>query len=196
MKTLVIHPDDRTTDFLKTIYEGKGYTVITDRRLDIKDIIKKIKKHNRIMMMGHGCPYGLLMYTEIFMNPHFIKLLKTKECVCIWCNSDKYVEREGLHGFYTGMFISEVGEAWYYGIKIDQEGINYSNNLFVQLMKDIIESPNILTEIKSSYVGDSEVIKFNNDRLYYYDGNYNGDELDLKGEVKSSNFHNNEFLIN
>ena len=29
-KVLVIHPDDRTTDMLKAVYEGKGYDVISD----------------------------------------------------------------------------------------------------------------------------------------------------------------------
>ena len=32
-KVLVIHPDDRSTDMLKAIYEGKGYDVITDPRI-------------------------------------------------------------------------------------------------------------------------------------------------------------------
>ena len=27
---LVIHPSDKTTDFLKRVYDGKGYDVITD----------------------------------------------------------------------------------------------------------------------------------------------------------------------
>jgi hypothetical protein len=167
MKTLVIHPDDRTTDFLKTIYEGKGYTVITDRRLDLKDIIKKIKKHDRIMMLGHGCPYGLLLFTPIFMDKEFIKVLRTKDCVCIWCRANEYVEREGIRGFYTGMFISEVYEASYYGIKVSQDNVTLSNEFFSFLLRDRIDHPEVLTEMKESYTGNCEVIKFNNARLYY-----------------------------
>lgn len=148
------------------------------------------------MMMGHGCPYGLLGYVDIFMSTDFVELLRTKDCVCIWCNADKYVEREGIRGFYTGMFISEVGEARFYGIDADQETVTYSNMLFVNLMKDIIEDSNVLAEIKSSYVGDSLVIKFNNDRLYYRKNNIIEPEFDLKGEIKISDFDTNEFLIN
>lgn len=194
MKTLVIHPDDRTTDFLEIIYKGKGYTVITDRKLYKSDLMKQIKKHDRIIMMGHGCPWGLLGFTYIFMEPDFIDLLRTKDCVCIWCNADKYVEQYGIRGFYTGMFISEVGEARYYGIDADQETVTYSNMLFVNLMKDIIESPKLLTEIKSSYVGDSPIIKFNNDRLYYRKDNIIRTDFDLKGKVKLSNFSDEELL--
>lgn len=167
MKTLVLHPKDRTTDFLDIIYKGKGYTVITDWRITKSELMKAIKKHDRIMMMGHGCPWGLLGYTKIFMSPDFIELLRTKDCVCIWCNADKYVEREGIRGFYTGMFISEVSEAGYYRIDADQETVTYSNMLFVNLMRDMVESQNVLNEIKSSYIGDCPVIRFNNDRLYY-----------------------------
>ena len=191
MKTLVIHPDDRSTDFLKVIYEGKGYTVETDREIlrSPKQVKELIKKHDRIMMMGHGHPYGLF-FTCI--NPEMVYLLREKECVCIWCNADKFVERYGLRGFYTGMFISEVGEAGYFRIETTQEKIDYSNNLFVEHLREVIDSPNVLTEIKSSYVGECPVIKFNNERLYYKIDNsviesprefvmFDDDELDPAG---------------
>lgn len=167
MKTLVIHPDDRSTDFLKQIYDGKGYTVLTDRNISPIHLMRKVRQFDRIMMLGHGCPYGLLNFTDTFMNSRFIDILRTKECVCIWCNADKYVERFGLKGFYTGMFISEVGEAHYFGITIGQNEVTYSNELFGQLMREMVESPNVLQEIKTTYVGECPVIKFNNERLYY-----------------------------
>lgn len=194
--TLVIHPDDRSTDFLDIIYKDKGYDVIRDWKIRKNDLMRHIKQHDRIMMMGHGCTYGLLGYINIFMSSDFVKLLRTKDCVCIWCNADQYVEREGIKGFYTGMFISEVFEAKYFGIDVEQEVVTDSNMLFVNLMKDMIESPNVLTEIKSSYVGDSPVIKFNNSRLYYRKNNIIEPEFDLKGEVKCSDFSSDELLIN
>lgn len=171
MKTLVLHPADRSTDFLKTIYKDKGYTIITDWKIKKSDLMEQIKNHDRIMMMGHGCPWGLLGYTNIFMSKDFVELLRTKDCVCIWCNADQYVEREGIKGFYTGMFISDVSEAGCRQIITTQDKVTYSNNLFAELMKDIVESPNLLIEIKSSYVGDCPVIKFNNERLYYKEDN-------------------------
>jgi hypothetical protein len=167
MKTLVIHPDDRSTDFLKKIYEGKDWTIITDHDAcrSRKVITNLIKKHDRIVMMGHGYPGGLF-YTCI--NPDIVYLLREKFCVCIWCHADKFVEHYDLHGFYTGMFVSEVSEASYYGIDIDQANVSYSNYYFARLMNDFIDSENVLNEIKSSYTDDdNKVIQFNNDRLYY-----------------------------
>lgn len=169
MKTLVIHPDDRSTDFLDIIYKDKGYTVIRTWGAPMSELRKQVRKHSRIMFMGHGGPYGLFGYTKQLQDPDFIEMLKKKECVCIWCNADKYVERVGLCGFYTGMFISEVGEADYFGFCKTREEINYSNQLFVRNFRDVMDSPTILQEIKTRYSGDCGVIKFNNDRLYYTD---------------------------
>jgi hypothetical protein len=171
MKTLVLHPEDPTTAFLDIIYKDKGYTVITDRYIGLKQLKSAIRKHDRIMMMGHGCPYGLLGFTRMFMDRTFIRLLRTKDCVCIWCNADRYVEREGIRGFYTGMFISEIGEAYANRIIATQEEVTHSNYLFVRHYREVENSPDVLNEIKTLYDGDSPVIKFNNNRLYYRDDN-------------------------
>ena len=195
MSTLVIHPDDRTTDFLKTIYEGKGYTVITDRMLSITHILKQIRLHDRIMIMGHGGPGGLLGYFQLFQTPEFIQLLRQKQCVCIWCHAKQYVERFGITGFYTDMFISEVSEAYYFGIHVDQARIDYSNNLFSKVMRELIEYPIILEEVKALYNGDCEVIKFNNDRLYYTDKPiYPTPVLNLESKKQLNDFQTNKLI--
>ena len=171
-KTLVIHPKDSTTTFLSKIYRGRGFTVITDiYDYSDKEIMEEVKKHDRIMIMGHGCPQGLLGRTKLFMNQKFIDILKQKFCICIWCNADKYVEREGLYGFYTGMIISEVNEALYYDIYVDQSTVDESNKLFTEaIKKSIYKKKDIVEEAKKIYVTtDNPVIQFNQQRLYYRD---------------------------
>jgi hypothetical protein len=175
MKTLVIHPKDKSTEFLKEIYLGKGWTINNDIYGSRKKVIEQIKEHDRIIMMGHGCPSGLF-YTPI--RPDLVYLLRKKECVCIWCNADKFVLRYGLKGFYTGMFISEVGEARYFNIDATQEEVDYSNDLFTKAVTKYIDSKDMWSQIIEAYRGDDLVIQYNNQRLYYYDGNYDGDELD------------------
>ena len=60
MKTLVIHPDDRSTDFLKPIYSDiTDATVLNGRGIDKKEVYELIKEHERIIMLGHGSPGGL-----------------------------------------------------------------------------------------------------------------------------------------
>ena len=179
MKTLVIHPADRSTDFLKEIYEGKGYTVVTDKNIlrTPLEVKKLIKDHGRIMMMGHGYPGGLF-FTCI--NPEMVYLLREKLCICIWCNADKFVEKYKLKGFYTGMFISEVGEAKYFGIEATQERIDNSNNLFASEFRKYESLITVHQLIKEHYNSfECPVIQFNNDRLYDSDDDTDSMERDL-----------------
>jgi len=167
MKTLVIHPDDRSTDFLSQIYEGRDFTVENRHKgedYSKNEFIQQVKDHDRIIMMGHGYPGGLFMS---HVNPEAVDLLREKECVCIWCNADQFVNRYGLKGFYTGMFISEVSEAGWFKIKTDQADVDISNELFTRLVTENIDNENIHSVLKENYVGDCPVIRFNNDRLYY-----------------------------
>jgi len=85
------------------------------------------------------------------------------------------------------MFISEVAEAEYYGIQTTQEEIDYSNNLFADIIKTHLNSPKILTETKRLYVAEnSPIIDFNNQRLYY---------RDEENTLTTDDF-NDKFLIN
>lgn len=172
MKTLVIHPTDSTTSFLSKIYNGKDWTIENrhagpDYRK--KDFIQQVKDHDRIIMMGHGFPGGLF-FSHI--KPETVYLLKEKECVCIWCNADQFVNKYKLKGFFTGMFISEVGEANYFDIYPTQEEVDFSNHFFTDLVAENIEKDSVpLHQIvkENYYSSECPVIQFNNDRLYVHD---------------------------
>lgn len=170
MKTLVIHPDDRSTDFLKQIYDGKGFTVETRHRYKNytkTEFTQQIKDHDRIIMMGHGFPGGLF-YS--YIDRDVVYLLREKECVCIWCNADQFVNKYKLTGFYTGMFISEISEADWFKIKATQSDIDNSNEFFARLVGENLDNLiKLHSVLKEQYKGESPVIKFNNDRLYYQD---------------------------
>jgi hypothetical protein len=56
--TLVIHMVDPSTDFLKAIYQGKGYDEINGR-IDQQDLLTEIKRHPRVFMLGHGGPLSV-----------------------------------------------------------------------------------------------------------------------------------------
>jgi hypothetical protein len=169
MKTLVIHPEDPSTDFLKGIYKDKDWTVFTEHRGNIRKrkFYDMVKEHDRIIMMGHGCPAGLF-YTHI--DSEIVPILREKVCVCIWCNADQFVHKYGLKGFFTGMFISEVSEARWFGMKdVLQDEVTYSNVLFSMELNKVIDEPNAYDLIKEAYKGvfENDVIRFNNERLYH-----------------------------
>jgi len=143
MKTLIIHPKDSSTNFLRSVYESiSDFTLITSG--EKSEVIRQIKNHDRIMMMGHGTPWGLLSVGQ-FDNLYVIddstaSHLEGKECVFIWCNADKYVTRHSLKGLFSGMFISEVGEALMMGLPlVPQKTVDESNHLFAKVLGQGIE---------------------------------------------------------
>jgi len=171
-ENLVIHMSDPSTDFLKPIYGNLPCDVV-NADMPSRELNKLIKSHERVLMMGHGTSDGLLAGSHGFViNDEIVDVLKTKEGnVFIWCHADEFVKRNGLKGFSTGMFISEVGEADYCGVNATQKDIDRSNYLFSKLVKMKIESLNdkLLEHLKSAYiVPHNKVVEYNASRLYLF----------------------------
>lgn len=187
-KTLVIHPKDRSTDFLKPIYQNipdvtlvVGSETYEDprKKINVKDIHKLIEEHDRVIMLGHGCPDGLFSMGRfadaygLVISDRTVELLREKkDNIYIWCNANEFVERYGLTGFYSGMFISEVGEAYAMGLdKQSQKVVNTSNDTFSEILSRYANEPssviheNVVREY-SVLAESNEVASFNNKRLY------------------------------
>ena len=180
-KILVIHPDDRSTDFLKPIYENlPNITVITDG-VSYMNIRQSIIEHDQVMMMGHGSPYGLFSMGKfpnsggMIIDSMMVDVLSEKNNnIYIWCNADLFVDRYKLNGIYSGMFISEVSESIYCKIPSTQEQINESNNTFAKALGEqlLIESSleRVYDNTNQAYRLLSElnqVAKYNQQRFYY-----------------------------
>jgi hypothetical protein len=128
--------------------------------------------------MGHGTRQGLLAVGSFKTNTGYIvdtinvSLLEDKECIYIWCNANVFVERYQLKGFYSGMFISEVNEAYYCGVNhVNQIMVTLSNNYFSSLLKKCIDKDlhSIYVFIKKNYGkfgDDNNVAFYNQQRLY------------------------------
>lgn len=179
MKTLVIHPDDRSTDFLRPIYQNiPGATIIT-KNIAAHTLRDVIRVNEQIIMLGHGSPSGLFNVSDIgsglfAIGSQHADILRDKKCVYIWCNADQFVRTHNLPGLYTGMFISEVAEADYCQVLTEQKQVDDSNNLFAELLgKQLVNSPTdyeaIHLAIKDEYgvlATDNAVAKYNWDRWY------------------------------
>ena len=185
MKTLVIHPDDRSTDFLKPIYEGiQDKTVVTGgrhgdkNRMTKKEVNELIKTHDRVIMLGHGCPYGLFSvgmfestYGLIIDNDTVVLLKEKKDNIYIWCNADMFVDKHELKGFYSGMFVSEVGESIHEGVPSTQKVVNESNDGFSKILGSYVNEPTDIVYRNVTLVYEllgetNKVAKFNSERLY------------------------------
>ena len=173
MKTLIIHPKDPSTAFVKEMYKDFDWTVIDDPRVSKKKLKKEIQAHDRIFMIGHGTPHGLLTSERTIIDSNMVYLLREKECIFFWCDADKFVEKYDLKGFYTGMIISEQVEADFYQVWANQEEINESNDLMMRAVKESVDSGDMLKNLKEIYNSEvnpkNDVIGFNEVRFYHSD---------------------------
>lgn len=173
MKTLVIHPKDPTTDCLSVIYEGRDdWTVVRDPSTPVKKIRDLIRKHDRIIMLGHGTPYGLLAaksgfrFGRYIITDYLAQFMKKKETYSIWCNSDEYFRFHGLKGFHTGMIISEVGEELYIfrgECPLNAKEMEENMKLFCSTCAKYIDLPpeEAQKKILEEYVGEDRVTEYN-----------------------------------
>jgi hypothetical protein len=143
MKTLVIHPQDPSTDFLSEIYNNSDNFTIIRTGLTKGEVKDLIKKHEKIIMMGHGSSSGLFSVNQFksangyIIDSNFVDLLKNKQNIFIWCFADEFVKKYNLSGFSTGMFISEAKEAIFCEVKhISAREIEESNFVFTNLIKE------------------------------------------------------------
>ena len=178
MTNLVIHPTDASTDFLSPIYANITDATIMNGGVSKDQVAKAINEHDRIIMLGHGSPYGLFSIGQFTGNNGYVidesmvPLLLDKECISIWCNADQFMNKHQLYGFYSGMFISEVGEAMYCGLPgMEQETVTTSNDYFAELLGEVIDEPlSIIYEhIMDNYrliIEDNPVALYNHNRLY------------------------------
>ena len=170
MKTLVIHPEDRSTDFLKPIYANVSDATIIHGGVSKAQIKQLITEHDRIMMMGHGSPSGLFScakfggdndYSAFIIDQTMVEELSSKECIFIWCNADQFVTKHNLKGLYSGMFISEVGEAHYCGLPgTPQSVVDTSNDSFARWMGENVNMA--LNEIYHNTMDNYEVLAMDN----------------------------------
>jgi len=179
MKTLVIHPEDKTTEFLTTIYANLNNKTVIKGGVSKSELQELIESHDRVLMLGHGSPDGLLSRGQFpeaglfIVDDSMVSALKNKSNgMYIWCHADKFVQKHGLSGLCSGMFISEVGEAYYYGFhNIDYELVAQSNERFSFIISKYLNEPMevMYQKLVSEYkllAKNNPVARFNLERLH------------------------------
>jgi len=176
--TLVIHPEDRSTDFLCPIYENVPNKTVIRGGITKFELLKLIEQHDRIMMMGHGSPNGLFNrdfpYSGYYIiDEQIVPLIKEKtDTVFIWCNADQFVKGHNLKGFFSGMFVSEVEEAHYMRVpNPTQSMVDESNNTFSEIVSRHInkEIKVMYEQVKQEYgvlTDSNPVASYNHKRIY------------------------------
>lgn len=174
-RTLVLHPYDESTQFLRAAYAGiDDICLVTDFSCigdeEVKDMIRN---YDRIIMLGHGTETGLYDRTlkKYVVHSGMASALEGKNCLFIWCNANIFKERYDLTGFATGMFISETGEAYDCGIRTTAEDINESNKKFAEALnealKDGRQHPGAVIFEKYRLSRFSPCVKANREYMFY-----------------------------
>ena len=180
VKTLIIHPKDPTTDVLTGIYSGINNKTVINGGIPKLDLRKLIETQDRIFMLGHGSPWGLLSMGQFpytggyIIDDSMVVELKEKPFnLYIWCHADQFVRRHGLSGLNCAMFISEVVESFIYGFEdVDWDTIDKSNEIFVHIVSKYINEPMEVLYEKLIYeygllARHNPIARFNLERLYY-----------------------------
>jgi hypothetical protein len=174
--TLVIHPKDLTTDCLEVIYKDRDWDVIRDPDISPEEVWEAIEKHSRIIMLGHGTPYGLLAghysrggyftrFDHFIINQTHTELLRKKDTFSIWCNSDLFFKRCDIPGLHTGMIISEEDEEYVILGKapLDEEEMAKNMELFCGAFAKYIDlaPEECAKKVLEEYVGKDAVTQYN-----------------------------------
>jgi hypothetical protein len=188
--TLVIHPQDQTTDFLKPIYSNITNKKLITGGISYEALKSKIEMVDEVIICGHGYHGGLFAINQFeglgkmnyIVDNQMASLLKLKKkVVTIWCYAKHYIESNDINNsFHSGMFISEVNESIFCGLEgVTQEMIDESNNCFsVELGTLIDKSPEEIyiafqDGSYSQLAKTNPVAQYNFERLHYdYKQNY------------------------
>jgi len=191
MTTLVIHPEDPTTDFLKPIYcQNTNCEVITGGVSKI-ELMSNIRQSNNLIILGHGTKDGLVGYNfnyEFMIDSSFCGLLQNKNCILLFCNADEFINNNNLifNGIYCGNFISEAKELVsldshfetedYATIQAYQPMINESNESFAITLGNLLgendfrDMKYIYESLKNEYgllAKRNEIAAYNHSRIYF-----------------------------
>ena len=179
MKTLIVHPKDKSTDDFKYIYSNENHYKVINGQLYKSELYELIQLHLRTIFIGHGTSRGLSNLNkfkdkgEYIINHKFKNVLKgSSQNIYLWCYSNRFVKNNDLKGIFTGMFISDLQEAKQYNLKnVKKKDIEASNVFFCQTLASCINKNNkmIYSKLISEYTlfaKDNKIAKFNAQNIY------------------------------
>lgn len=180
---LVIHPNDRTTDFLSVLYDRTDVKVADHNasKREIEHLLHHCPQQERILLLGHGSGRGLFSRTDdtipefdriIVGHPHAYHLRRHgSNLIGIWCHADKFARKEGLHGLFSGMIISDKYEAEEHGIITLQHIIEETNEIMFGRLRKLLDEECPLHEIppRLKEMDDQHtfISRFNYNSFYY-----------------------------
>ena len=180
---LVIHPEDKTTTVLSLLYEGEDIQRLTQSQSghDLEHAFHHCSQYERILLLGHGSDKGLFSREDdtkdefdriLVGHPHAYHLRRHgSNLIGIWCHADLFARKEGLHGLFSGMIISDKAEAEEYGFITLQQHIDEVNEVMFAKLRKLLDEGTALCDIPRfmQEANDSPgwIAQFNYNQFYY-----------------------------
>lgn len=145
---------------LRALYEGTEAKV-ADQRLskrEINRIFHHTPANERIMLLGHGSDKGLFSRTDdtqpdcfdrlLVYHPHAYYLRRHgPNLVGVWCHADLFARREGLHGLFSGMIVTEMSEADQYQVDTTPQELAEENVRLFRRLRLLLDEGVPFTDI-------------------------------------------------
>lgn len=166
---------------LSSIYEGLPDVKLFDsyfQRREILSAIAAAPKDEPILLLGHGCPNGLIdMRYGLVINDSDAEILKDRpNLVCIWCYASSYGKNHYLQGFFSGMYISEPVEASMCEVKATDEEIEWYAWDFAIRFGNMLKGGKTVREAADELMDPKWIVndltEYNYSRLEYREKNY------------------------
>ena len=182
-KKLIIHPEDPSTEFLKSLYLNEEALT---KNIGNAHLRRQLQNSDEIWLLGHGCgEFGLLDMKSRFgvlniVGSQHVQFLRDKLVIGIFCNANMFAERYGLTGLFTGMIISEMQEAIDWNVKTDEEELFLENMFFANNLNSCIKYCKSLKEVPEmmrKYIQEnsSPLVRFNYESVFWIE---NGETIE------------------
>lgn len=133
----------------------------------------QISQSDRVICMGHGLPQGLLGHGQLVIDEQEAGIFRRQpHNIYIWCNADCFLRQHNLKGFCTGMFISDLMEAFIFNVDATSQQIEQSNNLFADIIGDSLELScrEIKDRILEQYrIEGNKVVEYNRRNIFIFE---------------------------
>lgn len=140
---------DMDTMVLSELWDGlenMKVIEITRRTAESRKIVNKAIEEEKdlLILCGHGSSKGLFSpdssNVQYLVDSCNVNLIKSTQLIGIWCFASKFAEENNLKGFFSNMFISNIGEAIRYGVSVrKEEDITTKEIEFCQNVRSLIQ---------------------------------------------------------
>jgi len=162
------------TDYYPLLTQGLDANVLVNPcGRQIKELLRA--STNDLILFGHGTELGLInkAWNGYCVGRKHLPFLRERRVIGLWCYAGNFADRYGLHGFFTSMFISNLGEAIDNCFVATQHEIDEQNIIFAKAINKLLTDQTPMEQwvniLQDQCANDIPFVRFNYEALAYYE---------------------------